>query len=409
MTTDRDHDVIIIGAGLAGLRAAQVLNEAGRSVVLLDSSDRVGGRLRSHVTDGFVIDEGFQLINPAYPELVASSALEGFDLRRFAPVLRWSDGDAWFELGDPRHAPWGVASALARRHVAWGDAVKLLRLMIEMRLRSVHSLVREPDRATYDGLRARGISARAVDTIMQPFLRGTLLDDELTTSWHYTSLILKSFTLGRPGTHPRGIAALPQALSARLTDTTIRLGESALAVRSSMVETSTTRYRARHVIVATDPTSAHHLVGVEPVRWRSQTTWWWSLPQIEASNQLRIDTRRRLVSSALDVSSVARERARLGRSLIAAAANGAHEAHGDEDVREDVARLYGIATRDVELVERTLVSRALPRLEGNLVLNRDQRLDAIVLAGDYLQTSSIQGALVSGRRAAQLAMRSLAN
>lgn len=408
MTRQGDFDVIIVGAGLAGLRAAQVLSDAGRSVVLLESSERVGGRLRSNVIDGFVIDDGFQLINPAYPELVNSGVLEGFDLRRFAPLVRFGDGDTWFELGDPRRAPWRVAAALTRRHVATRDALRLAHLMVEVRGRSVRSLRRTPDVATRDALRDRGISARAVDDLVQPFLRGTLLDDELNTSWHYTEMILKSFTRGRPGTHAAGIGALPLALAARLPSTTIHLGESVRSVEANAVVTNLAHYRGRHVIVATDPTSAHHLVGSPDVAWRSQTTWWWSLPRCEASNQLRIDTRRRFLSSALDVSSVARERARPRRSLVAAAATGSHDAGCDLDVRNDVARLYGFESREIELVERTLVERALPRLDGKLVVNRPQNVGSILVAGDYLQTPSIQGALVSGRRAAQLALRAMA-
>ena len=53
--------------------------------------------------------------------------------------------------------------------------------------------------------------------------------------------------------------------------------------------TNLAHYHGRHVLVATDPTSAHHLVGSRDVAWHSQTTRWWSLPRREASNQLRVD------------------------------------------------------------------------------------------------------------------------
>lgn len=61
----------------------------------------------------------------------------------------------------------------------------------------------------------------------------------------------------------------------------------------------------RHVLVATDPTSAHYLVGSRDVAWHSQTTRWWSLPRREASNQLRVDIHSHLLSK------VARERTRV--------------------------------------------------------------------------------------------------
>ena len=80
------YDVIVVGAGLAGLRAAGVLEARGLSVVILEKRATVGGRMASHRVDGFVLDEGFQLINPAYPELIATGVLDDFDLRSLSVV-----------------------------------------------------------------------------------------------------------------------------------------------------------------------------------------------------------------------------------------------------------------------------------------------------------------------------------
>jgi NADPH-dependent 2,4-dienoyl-CoA reductase/sulfur reductase-like enzyme len=61
-------DVIIIGAGLAGLSCARVLHQAGVPFVLLEASDRVGGRVRTDRVEGFRLDRGFQVLQTAYPE-----------------------------------------------------------------------------------------------------------------------------------------------------------------------------------------------------------------------------------------------------------------------------------------------------------------------------------------------------
>ena len=62
------HDVVIVGAGLAGLAAARHLAIHGVDVVVLEASDAVGGRVRTDRVDGLLLDRGFQLYNPAYPE-----------------------------------------------------------------------------------------------------------------------------------------------------------------------------------------------------------------------------------------------------------------------------------------------------------------------------------------------------
>ena len=69
-------DVLIIGAGLAGLSAAITLQEAGRDVRVIDSSDRPGGRVTSDIIDGFICDRGFQLINSQYPALQALDVIK---------------------------------------------------------------------------------------------------------------------------------------------------------------------------------------------------------------------------------------------------------------------------------------------------------------------------------------------
>ena len=399
-----DADVIVVGAGLAGLRAAQVLEQNGRHVILVDEGATVGGRLASSSVDGFVLDQGFQLINPAYPELVATGVLSGFDLRRFAAVVRFSDGVSCHDVGDPRQDPRLLLTTLRHPSLSWRDATRIARLLVEVRSRSVSHLTAGVDTSTRAALCARGLSTAAIDDVLAPFLRGTLLDDALDTSWHYSALVLKSFTRGRPGTHPHGITALPGAMAATLSRTRIRLSERALDVGATGVRTTAGLLEARAVIVATDATSAHRLVGAPDVAWRSQTTWWWSLPRVTHADQLRIDTRRRFLSSALDLTSVAPERAPRGRSLVAACANGAFDEVHDAAVREDVARLYALATGDVELIERHVITQALPVIATPLDLRRRQRVDDVVVAGDYLQTPSIQGALVSGRRAAELVL-----
>lgn len=395
-----DADVVVVGAGLAGLRAAQVLHAAGVAVMVIDAAARVGGRLASATIDGFVLDEGFQLINPAYPELKATGVLGDFDLRRFAPAARFGQGRDAITVGDPRGGVRRALGSLRHPDLSLVDALRLARLFAEVRRRPVRTLLAGHDTTTRLALLERGIRAQAVDGLLQPFLRGALLDDHLETSWHYCELVLKSLAVGRPGTHPRGVAALPEAMASTLAPTQVHLNEPVVSVSTDGVTTTQGHYRSRAVIVASDPSSTHRLLGTPDVAWRSQTTWWWSLPSLRGTDQLRIETRRRVLSSALDLSSVAPERAPRGRSLVVASVNGEATGVNDRDIRDDVARLYDVSAAEVALIGRTSVPRALPEVATPLDLRRSQDVHGITVAGDYLQTPSIQGALVSGRRAA---------
>ena len=399
-----DVEVVIVGAGLAGLRAAQVLEEHGREVVLLEARGEVGGRLASRVVDGYVIDEGFQLVNPAYPELVATGVGDDLDARGFERALRVRTSSGEYEIADPRHAP--VASVRALRELApLGDLVRLGALGARAALEPVRALRRRADRPTAQALAALGLSPAIVENVLRPFLRGTLLEDDLASSWRYVQLLVRSFARGVPVTFPTGVVALPRALAARLGPSTIHLDEPALELDETSVRTERALYRARHVVVALDATRAHEWVGTPDLGWRAQTAWWFDAPRVDRGARLRLDATQRLVTSVLDLAAPAPERAPVGRSLLCAAANGTPDPAAETTARELVARTYGLSPSELSLVARTLVERALPVSPVPLSLSRPVRVGGFVVAGDHLQTPSIQGALVSGRRAAEAVLR----
>jgi monoamine oxidase len=75
-------DVIVVGAGLAGLAAARTLRGAGREVVVLEARDRVGGRtLNEPIGDGKVVEIGAQWVGPTQDRvlrLIGELGLETF-------------------------------------------------------------------------------------------------------------------------------------------------------------------------------------------------------------------------------------------------------------------------------------------------------------------------------------------
>lgn len=80
-------DVLIIGGGLAGLCCSLRLHQSGLSFQVLEASDGVGGRVRTDMVDGFLLDRGFQVLLTAYPEAQKVLDYDALNLKPFYPGL----------------------------------------------------------------------------------------------------------------------------------------------------------------------------------------------------------------------------------------------------------------------------------------------------------------------------------
>ncbi len=95
---------LVVGAGLAGMSAAITLQRSGAEVVVVEASERAGGRVASDQIDGFILDRGFQLINANYSEIKGGNFLEGVDFKVAPRTVGVASADGITRLGDPRSA-----------------------------------------------------------------------------------------------------------------------------------------------------------------------------------------------------------------------------------------------------------------------------------------------------------------
>ncbi|MFI9815079.1 NAD(P)/FAD-dependent oxidoreductase [Saccharothrix variisporea] len=115
-----DADVVVVGAGAAGLAAAHELRRAGREVLVLEAADRVGGRMATLRRDGFVIDTGAEQIPErgydATWRLLADVGLGRDAVPRIGRyVAMWRDGRARLGVAHPRGLLTGAGLPLRAR------------------------------------------------------------------------------------------------------------------------------------------------------------------------------------------------------------------------------------------------------------------------------------------------------
>ena len=413
-------DVVVVGAGLAGLECARTLADAAVDVRVLEAGDAVGGRVRTDRVDGFTVDRGFQLLNPAYPAVAERVDVGALNLQPFLPGVAVRSGRGGLALlADPRRAPWLLPRALVD-----GAAAGLLRPAELARLGAwAVSTLGGVDRATGRGpapdvslaadLDRAGVGGPLRRQVLEPFLAGVVAEDRGATSAAFVRLLVRSFLLGTPAVPAAGVAALPEQLAARVPDVVLgarveRVDRSAGGV---VVSGPAGRAEARAVVVATDPWTAAGLVpGVVAPAPRGLVTWWFAADEPPTLLPAVVVDGRRAgpVVNAAVLSLVAPSYAPPGRHLVQVTALLDGAAPDEAVVRRQAAEMFGASTRDWRLVVRHDVARALPAQPPPLVQRRPVDLgDGLLVAGDHRDTASVQGALVSGRRAARAVLRRL--
>ncbi len=403
-----DTDVVVVGAGLAGLRCAQALVDAGREVVVLEADDVVGGRIRTERIDGYLVDRGFQLLNPAYPAVRRWVDVDALALQPFGAGVAARTEDGLAVLGHPLREPGLVPSTLrtvARRprEVAalarWGAA--LVRPRRRRTLEEV--LARHPDvdlRTSLDGAGVDGLLRRVIDR----FYAGVLLEDDGATSEVYALLLAWMFARGVPALPREGMTALPAQLAGRLGGR-VRLGRPVRAVTGTSAVTDDGTWTARHVVVATGADQAAGLTGVPVPATKGVVTMWWAAAEAPDTDLLHVDARRAptgpLVNAAV-VSRAAPSYAPPGRHLVQGSAlMGPGRDTDAESMRRHAGDLLGTDPVGWDVVARHEVPDALPAQPAPYDPRHPMHVGDLVVCGDHRDTGSIQGALVSGQRAAE--------
>lgn len=395
-------DVLVVGAGLAGLACARALLAAGRSVTVLEAADRVGGRVATDTVDGLRLDRGFQVFNTGYPEAQRVLDLGRLDLQTFDPGALIHRGGRLHRLGDPRRRPtWALSSATAPIGSV-KDKAALAALAARAVLTPVDRLLRAPEHSSYDALRARGLSDTVIDRFVRPFLSGVFLETELATSSRFLDLVLRSFGRGTQCVPARGMAAIPEQLAEGVD---VRLNHPVTGVAPGRVDGQA----ARAVVVATAaPAAARLLPGLAVPAMNGVTTHYFLAPEApvrEAAIVLDAD-RSGPVANTVVLTNAAPSYAP-GRVLVSASVVVGDA--GEPAVRTHLARLYGVDTSGWEHVRAYDVRDGVPDMRPPLgTLRKPVRLeDGFYVCGDHRDTGSIQGALVSGRRAAAAVMKEL--
>jgi phytoene dehydrogenase-like protein len=255
------------------------------------------------------------------------------------------------------------------------------------------------------------VSQRFAERFFRPFFGGVLLETDGHSRWDYFLWLFNLFTQAQVCLPQGGMAALPQAMARQLPPGALRLNTAVSGVTAQSVTLiNGTVLPARAVVMATDGHTATRLMGLpfEPGR-RGVTCLYYALQGSlqDASPLLWLNGRGEgLVNNWCFPSVVQPGYAPAGSHLLSVSVLGVPDCADVDLDRLVQAELVNLmpALSALRLLRIYRIPFAQP---DQMATDLPQQVNGITLAGDWLATPSLQGAIASGQAAAQHVLQGL--
>jgi phytoene dehydrogenase-like protein len=404
-------DIIIVGAGLAGLTCARVLAEADIPFVILEADQQIGGRLKTDEVDGFLLDQGFQVLQTAYPEAQRVLDFERLKLKAFAPGAIIRIDEEFHKIADPRRRPSDLWSTATAPIGTIKDRLRMINLALKVRRKTVSDLFQAPDMTTIDFLEAEGFSQQIIQKFFIPFFSGVCLDPQIQISSRVFRYIFRIFAEGDVALPAKGMGVIPEQLAENLPESSLRTSAKAKSIQQGRVELESGEIiEGRLIILATEEPETARLIGVSNKGFsRGELCLYFSAekPPINESYLILNGNKKGWVNSLTIPSLVAPTYAPAGKHLISVVVVGhmdADDATVEPIVRKELNRWFGPEVNDWRHLKTYRISHALPAQSPPMpdpTAPAPPVAPGIYVCGEYASVPGIQWAMHSGRHAAE--------
>ena len=406
------HDVIIIGAGLSGLSAAVHLHRQGRKVLILEASDRAGGRVKTDLVDGFILDRGFQVLLTAYPEAKKLLNYKDLQLQKMLPgATVLYDGGA-FEIADPIRRPLALFSTLFAPVGTIRDKINTLWLKNKLQKMTIDEIFTQPEQTTLQQLSDYGFSQKMIQRFYKPFLSGIYLENQLTTSNRMFDFVMKMFSDGDVAVPAFGMEEIPKQLVRQLPESSIQYHKNVTKIVGNTVtlEDGIT-FEANQIVIATNaneftkqflPNQKTTAQQVTNVYFEARTA-----PTDKTVVVLNASSNKKWVTNLTVLSNVSKTYAPLGKVLISVSNNGLapiEDYELAENMKIELEQWYGQQVHHWKMIKTYRIAYALPiqnSVKNELSVSEIKISDTLFICGDHLLNGSINAAFKAGRLVAE--------
>ena len=402
--------VIIIGAGIAGLTCAKYLKDRGIQTLILEASDGVGGRVKTDVHEGFLLDRGFQILLTAYPEAQKILDYKSLDLKAFksGAVIRDVQNNNFSVMANPFKEPSKIWTSLTSNVGTLFDKMRVLRLILETN--NVQEEVFENKSIpTINYLRNYGFSDNMIEKFFKPFFGGVFLENELSTSANFFKYIFGKFYEGDTVIPAKGIEQIAKQIEKMLYTGTVKLNTKAVKIEGNSVFLENgDRLYGEKIVLATDGFQADILLGKSANRdFNSTTCTYFSADNSPLKEKMLVlnPNRASMIHNMCVPSDIAPYYAPPGKSLISVSTQG-FALHDENELAKNIklelTTWYGKEVQDWQHLKTYNIPQALPNFDKSIIDKTLKINDILYQCGDTMAYPSLNAAMATGRKVAEM-------
>lgn len=405
--------VIIIGGGLSGLTAARQLQTKGIDFLLIEATDRVGGRVKTDLVDGFRLDRGFQVLLTAYPEAKRWLDYEKLNLQKFLPgaLLLYPDGSQ-DRIGDPLRDPSSLIPTLFSNAGSLIDKLRILQLKNRLSRMSIDEVFEQAEASAKEVLAGEyGFSPKMIGRFFAPFFSGIFLEKELDTSRRMFDFVFKLFGEGDAAVPNLGMEEIPKQLMEPLPKESIMTGVKVDRIDGQTVKLADgSSFVAPHIILATEATGLVKEYTRVKTNHQSATHLHFITDTPPTDRPLiALNTLpQRISNNICTISNIARGYAPKGQHLVSISIVGRINHSPSElviAVQKELELWFGKKTQDWQHLHTRTIHYALPdqaKVQHQITPGQLKLRDGLYACGDFQLNGSLNAAMRVGRAVAEL-------
>ena len=409
----KDFKIYIVGAGVSGLVAAQVLENKGYHPIILEASNRAGGRVKTDFIDGFQLDHGFQVLLSSYPaaqKYLDFKALELQELRSGAVIFKNGKQQV---IGDPLRDISVLFSTLFSGVGNLLDKIKILQLSLRLQKKSIDAIFSSQEISTKEYLQEFGFSSQMIAQFFSPFFTGIFLENKLTTSSRMFEFVFKMFGEGLAVIPKGGMEEISKQLVAKLSNTTFQFNTKVRSVSDKEIILNTgEKLASTATIIATDASKLINNAPPKNLSWKSCQTLYFTANKrvIEKPMIGLVSKEDSLINNIFYHTSVATH-SNNTEELLSVTVVKEHQLSEEQLIAAVIKQLKEECHIDtITFLAIYSIKRALPDLKNikyEVSASETQLSSSIFLAGDVQLNGSLNAAMIAGEKAAFQVIASL--